>query len=336
MNVGVLMEMRVRAEQRERFLLATSLYAQHTRDEATRPRVEVLECEGGSEFCIRELYSNEAALEEHARAEHARQWLATVSELVEGTVVARRIARLIGEPPALPRPPRAALETATALPSTHREASARGSGGSPERPSIPLRLPRLQVMVERVEVASAQDGFLRGAPDLCLLAGCYLVAGHEAKLLGRAVYRFELGSAAPCEVIRRDQVLDLPVLVEQFPLRVYVAVLAFEENGGSDVRSAYRDLSEPGALFFWSSLQDEPNPIALAQHAAQLRPNDCERVQTLSGSGVHGDAARDDSWVGAASGLVEFTGQGQDRLLRCHTRSRDGKNDWLWELSLRF
>lgn len=338
MTVGVLIRVRVKAEFRERFLYATRLYAQQTRTEATKPRVEVLELDGDDdEFLVRELYPNERTVEEHARSEHARQWHAAASELADGPITARRVAVVVGEPSVWPLSQRAAaLETSTMLPSSRREVVPAGAPSAAVPTPRPLHLPRLQVVVERVEVASARDGFLRGAPDLCLLAACYRIAGREPEVLGRAVYRFELGEAAPCQVLRHDRVLDLPVSVEEFPLRVYVAVLAFEENGGSDVRAAYQELSDPSSLFFWSSLQGEPNPIGLGQHAAQLQPNHCERVQSLSPYAAHDEATRDDTWVGAASGLVEFSERGQERLLRFHTHSDHAENDWLWEMSFRF
>ena len=340
MTIGVLIELRIERAYRERFLHATRLYALHTRKEATKPRVEILELDDGHGFLIRELYPNEAAIEFHSSTEHARSWLELTSTIVDGRVVARRFSSLLSEPAPLARAPRPpALESATTLPSTRREALGWGkkkSRAALPLPPSPLHLPRLQAVVERVEVASAHDGFLRGAPDLCLLTACYRVDGVETEVLGRAIYRFELAQPTPCEVLRHDRVLDLPVLVEHFPLRIYVVVVAFEENGGSDVRSTYQDLGDPKSLFLWSLRQDEPNPIALGQHAAELRVNQSEPVQTLRVNEAQGESVQDDSWVGAASGLVEFSTEGEARLLRCHTRSRDGKNDWLWDLSFRF
>jgi quinol monooxygenase YgiN len=341
MTTGVLIEVWIELEYRERFLHATRLYALHTRNEASKPKIEVLELDDGHSFLIRESYPNEAAVGFHSRTEHARGWLELMSTLVDGPIAARRFSALVSESPPLPRAPKPpALEAATTLPSTRREAIGWGKASSATArdalPSSQLQLPRLQAMVERVEVASAHDGFLRGAPDLCLLSACYRVVGVEIELLGRAIYRFELAEPTPCEVLRRDRVLDLPVLVEHFPLRIYVVVVAFEENGGSDVRSTYQDLSEPSSLLLWSLRQDEPNPIGLGQHAAQLRVNQSEPVQTLRVNEAQGKPVQDDSWVGAATGLVEFSGQGEERLLRCHTRSRDGRNDWLWDLGFRF
>lgn len=344
MTNGVLIRLHVKREYRERFLLATRLYIRQSQNEAARPRLELLELEDDAdlsirerhEFVLRESYSSRAMINAHARSEHTQRWLATVAEFADGPLTTQRF-QPIAEPPPLPRlPGPAALESATVLPRAHREATAGQSVSGATHSSRPLHLPRLQVVVERVEIASAHEGFLRGAPDLCLLVGCYRITDRDAELLGRAVYRFELGQTAPCEVIRQDRVLDLPVSLGNASLGVYVAILAFEENGGSDIRSAYQDLSDPASLFFWNSLQDDPTPITVMQHAAQLQPNHCERTQTLTTHGSHAATARDDSWVGAASGRVEFSAPGEERLLRCHTRSQDDRNDWLWELSFRF
>ena len=71
-------------------------------------------------------------------------------------------------------------------------------------------------------------------------------------------------------------------------------------------------------------------------HATRLYALHTRNEATKPRIEAQGKPVQDDSWVGAASGLVEFSGQGEERLLRCHTRSRDGENDWLWELSFRF
>ena len=52
------------------------------------------------------------------------------------------------------------------------------------------------------------------------------------------------------------------------------------------------------------------------------------------GESLH-TAAKDDTWVGAASGVVEFTNAAQESVLRYDTRSSDGRNDWLTDLSFR-
>ncbi|HKO49054.1 MAG TPA: antibiotic biosynthesis monooxygenase [Polyangiaceae bacterium] len=348
MAVGVLIELRVKQEYLDRFLHATRLYCQYTRKEPGRPRVEIFELEAGvGGFMVRETFHNQAALDAHSSTAHARQWLATVTPFLEGALRRQRAVVVLSEPPPVPRPARPpALEASTSLPRTKTDAVkwrpfARSDDRVPSAAyaaAAPLQLPRVQVAVERIEVASVHDGFLRGAPEPCILIGCYSLNGAEPAPLGRALYRFSLDSLdsrAPCTLAPCERVLDLPVLIERFPVRLCVLLLAFEENGSSDIRSAYQDLADPASFFVWSSRHSEPDPLRVGAHAATLQPNHCDRVHMLrDGEPLHA-AAHDDTWIGAASGVIEFTGPGQETVLRYHTRSLDGRNDWLTELSFR-
>ena len=166
MSVGVLIELQIKCEYEERFLLATRLYSHHTRDEPGRPQVEILSCEGElGGYVIRESFASRAALEAHAQAEHARLWLDTVSAFVHGEIKSRRVLTVLSGPPPLPHAARPhALETSSALPGTHAEAvrwrafAGQKEASSAEYPSAaPLHLPRLQVAVERIEVASVRS-----------------------------------------------------------------------------------------------------------------------------------------------------------------------------------
>lgn len=345
MSVGLLIELQVKHEYLDRFLHATRLYGQHTRHELGSPRVEILRLEAPlGAFVIREIFKSQAALEAHSGSTHALEWLAAVSPFLDGELRWQRVAPVLSEPPPLPRPPRPpVLEAATALPRTQTEAAkwrpfARSHDRVPSpahAPAAPLRLPRLQIAVERIEIASVHDGFLRGAPEPCILVGCYSLDDAGGVSLGRALYRFALDRPAPSAIAPRERILELPVLIERFPIRMCVLLLAFEENGGSDIRSAYQDLADPEAFFVWSSNQTEPDPLRMLDHAAALRPNHCDRVQILrDGEPLHA-ATDDDTWVGAASSAIEFIHPEQESVLRYHTRSADGRNDWLTELSFR-
>lgn len=346
MSVGLLIELQVKQEYLQRFLHATRLYGQHTRNEAGRPRVEILKREAPlGAYLVREIFSNQASLDAHSASEHARAWLAAVSPFLDGELRWQRVALVLSEPPPLPRPARPpVLEASTSLPRTKTEAVkwrpfARNLDrlpGAARVPAAALHLPRLQVAVERIEIASVHDGFLRGAPEPCIVVGCYSLAETEALPLGRALYRFGLDGPAPCAIIPRERILDLPVLVERFPMRLYVLLLAFEENGGSDVRCSYQDLADPAAFFLWTSTQSEPDPLSIVDHGRALRENSCHRVQILRDGQPLDSAAQDDTWVGAASSVLEFKSPGQESVLRYYTRSADGRNDWLTELSFRF
>ena len=346
MSIGVLTELRIKHEYLARFLLATRLYSHRTRCEAGRPCVEIFRCETPlGTFVIRETFCDQAGLEAHASSEHVREWLDTVSTFADGALRSQRVVSVLSEPPALLRKQRpAVLETATVHPPTYAETApgiTRSAlnelrRGEPPAPEVaPLSLPRLQINLERIEIANMHDGFLRGDPEPCVVVGCYQLNGSEAESIGRALYRFSLKRPVPCDLSPRQRLLDLPVMSEHFPLSVCVLLFAFEENGGSDIRAAYQDLAAPASFFVWSESQSDPEPVRIGQHAFGLRANHCESVQVLRDGEAPHRGTRDDSWVGAASGVIKFTAQAQEGLLRYHARSHDGRNDWLTELSFR-
>jgi quinol monooxygenase YgiN len=319
MSVGLLIELRIKGEYLERFLHATRLYGHYTRSEPGRPRVEVSQVEGSpGAFIIRETFGTEAARQAHCDSVHAKEWLTIVTPFLHEQPRWRRVSLVLREPPPLPRTP--VLEAAT---STHS-------------PAARLHLPRLQVAAERIEIARASDGFLRGAPEPCIVVACYWLNDGDALPLGRALYRFGLDGPAPAAIAPRERILDLPMPIERFPVRLYALLLSFEENGGSDIRNAYQDLADPASFVVWSSRHSEPDPAHIAQHASALGPNQGDRVQVLRDGELPDRSQWDDCWVGAASGVIELAGLAEQRILRYHTRSDDGRNDWLTELSFRF
>jgi quinol monooxygenase YgiN len=344
-GVGIIIELRVKLECEERFVVATRLYGLRTRTETSTQRFEILKRrDAACDFVISVLFRNDAALEAHVAAPHTRDWIGTVKEFVEGEVSVRRVQPLVNELlPPLPRPPyRPALETATRLPSRRAEASgwptaavSRPSSPPGHCQALPLLLPRIEVSLHRLEIASAHEGPLRGQADPCFLVGVYKLDGDRAEMLGRAIYRFTLAAAPPCELVRSDRLLDLPVFAEGFPVRVGVIVLAFEENGGSDIRAAYQDLGDPEQLSVWPTRQAEPDPVRLGPYSARTAVNRPERVNLLRDGEALGKS-HDDAWVGAAIAAVEFAKQGDERLVRYHTVSDDGRNDWHSEFGLHF
>jgi hypothetical protein len=199
-----------------------------------------------------------------------------------------------------------------------------------------LRLPRLEIVLERMELAAACDGFLRGAPEPCLVVACYQLAAEHTETLGRAIYRFQLEQAAPCQLSPRDRLLDLPVLVESYPLRVCVLVCALEENGGTDIQAVYRELGNPEKFLLWRTRELEPEPRKLNDVGPGTALNRAEAVHLLCEGEQLAASLTDDTWVGAACAVVEFKAPGGERTLNFHTVSSDRSNDWLSGLSLRF
>jgi hypothetical protein len=151
--------------------------------------------------------------------------------------------------------------------------------------------------------------------------------------LGRAIYRFKLRKEAPCALILQDRLLDVPLPLEGFPVRVCLLICALEENGGTDIQAVYRDFGRPEQFMVWTASESEPEPKPL--HEFGHGPHASERVHVLCDGEQLSGSLGDDTWVGAACAVVEFKASGEHRIVNFHTASADRRNDWLSSVSLR-
>ncbi|MGC4094433.1 MAG: antibiotic biosynthesis monooxygenase [Polyangiaceae bacterium] len=337
-SVGVLVELRVKPEAEERFIVASRQLRLQSRNDGEVLRFELVKRpDEPCSFVLYVVFRNEAAAARHAAQPHTRVWVEELPSLTD-SVVSRRVSAVAIDPvpPPLPRPlppmpvpppRRPALESATHLKSAVPPPSAGRAA--------PLRLPRLEVVLERMEIATATDGFWRGSPEPCLVVACYQLGRGQVTTLGRAIYRFELAQSAPCALTLMERLLDLPVQFDKFPIELCVLVCALEENGGRDIQSVYRQLGAPEQFLLWRSADAEPEPRNLCDMARSVRSTQAEGVQVLTGGQLLQEPFEDDTWVGAACAVAGFTAVREERLLSFHTASGDGSNDWLSALSLR-
>lgn len=348
-GAGLLLELQVKRGFEEQFLSVTRLYRLHTVASRGCFRFELLQRDDAARsFLIHQIFRDDRTLRSHATAEHTRSWLRAMDVMLEGEPIVRRVSRLAAEPlpPRSPPPlPNAFLETASVWPehaddrfgwrpvaSTFLASEAAASSAGPntrQAPKLGSTLPRLQLVVSRLEIACATETSLWGRPRPCLVVGCYKIGSQQAEGLGRAIYRFGKGMAPPCELARDDRLLDVSVLFEHYPLRVGVLVLGLEENGGSTIRTVFQDLAEPEQFMLWRAPEPEPNPRRLADHCASAALNLGERVHVVHDGASFSESVSDDYLVGASMAVVEFTALGQERVIRCHTVSASRENDWM-------
>jgi hypothetical protein len=201
---------------------------------------------------------------------------------------------------------------------------------------MPTRQPRVEIFLERMELAVARDAFLWGAPEPCLLAACYQLDSEQAVALGRAIYRVKFEGQSPCELKFGKRLLDLPVRADTFPARLCLLVCAIEENGGRDVQFVYRQLGAPEQLFLWKTTDREPEVQRLIDADRVVSVNRAASVNLLCDGSPLADSFSDDTWVGAACALVEFPAPDEERELNFDTSSEDSRNDWTSVWSLRF
>jgi quinol monooxygenase YgiN len=315
---SIFVEFRVHKEFEQKFLAATRKFELTAKSIPGLRRIEIFKLrDGPCDFVLRLTCADESALEALLLAPDTQRWIDSVQFFIQGQPSIRRASLLSPAlPPRPPSPP--VLETAR-----------HGQGRRPQR----LRLPRLEIALERVEIAAEHDGPLRGRADPCVVVGCFLLRADRSEiLLGRAIYRVELDQDAPCELVRTERLLDVPVHHEDIPARLALLVLAFEENGGTDVHAAYRDLADHERLLVWWPHELEPNPTRLAEFSPPA-PGVSDPVHVLFDRRPLAEST-DDSLVGASLAVVEFVTTLDERVVRPRTRSSDGLNDWRFELRL--
>lgn len=315
---SIFVEFQVHKEFEQNFLTATRRFEVAAKSIPGLRRIEIFKrSDAPCDFVLRLTCADESVLETLLLAPDTQRWIDSVQFFIQGQPSIRRASLLFPAlPPRPPSPP--VLETA-------RHGQVR---------SQRLRLPRLDVSLERVEIAAEHDGPLRGRADPCIVVGCFLLGDERTEhLLGRAIYRVELVEDAPCELVRKERLLHVPVHHEDIPARVALLVLAFEENGGTDVNAAYRDLAEHERLLVWWPHELIPNPTRLAEFSPPAR-GVSDPVHVLLDRRPLAESS-DDSLVGASLAVVEFSTTLDERVVRPRARSPDGLNDWRFELHLR-
>lgn len=184
-----------------------------------------------------------------------------------------------------------------------------------------LRL-RLRAQIEALEMARGHDGLLRGSPEpVVLLAAFHPDGGPQA--IARSIARFAPRgayplTAAPSAPVRLEGEVRAPP-AGQGVLRVVLAAIALEEDGGGDVADAYAALGDGRALSVWSEESVDPTPIVSVTEAG------VRRVHVLRDGADLRDRCRDDELIGAAVAVVGARG---GHRLRLPFVSGDGLNDW--------
>lgn len=324
LSLCVFVQLRVRVEFEERFLVATRLFSVKARRHPEVRRIDFFKrSDVACTFVFQVTCTSERALESFMTAPTTSAWLQSIEGFLDAPISMRRVMPLSPEPlpPIVRPPPLPVLETTRFGRSTPNVAA--------------LLLPRLQIVLERVEIARTREtSLLAGTADPCIVVGCFTIdrSLFTETLIGRAIYRLKPAEQMPHAVVVGERLLDLPFQMEDLPRRVSLVLLAFEENGGSDVRTAYQALGEPEMLLAWTSREQEPNPLRIGQHAATL--SDGKPIHFVCDGKPFADST-DDTWVGASLVVVELQNKHDERVVRCHTRSSDAGNDYFAELSLR-
>lgn len=336
---ALLIEFETDAEREDALVRASRLYRRLTRGEPGNLRVEFLRrADRAHTFYLYELYRDAKAFDAHSRAEHTRIWHDGCAALTSSGISVTRLSPEAVDlsPPPLPPSKRPFQESSLLSPNRDlariseppRAASASASASA---------LLRLRVVLETLEFASAEAGFMQMTPDACFLIGAYVLRNGEIEALARAAYRRSVREGRPCTLRANDVLFDVVLSPQELPLRALLFVLAIEENGGRDVASVYRDLLEPEAFRIWSARDKVPNPLQVREwfRDESDASGRCgsEAVDVLYHDEPIADRLSSDSWVGAAAAQFIFVERGEFRAGRFHVVSEDRGNDWLVQLS---
>ncbi len=196
---------------------------------------------------------------------------------------------------------------------------------------------RIRIRFDHLELARGHDGFLRGKPEPTLVLGVYLVAGEQqTRLLTRNIFRFGVSKPLPCRIRRSRPLLSNRYYEHLAGAHFVVLAMAVEEDSGTDVQQLYGLLDRMASISVWSPEAAMPTPL----HIEEL-PDDDQgwwtpyRVSVLANGIAVGEQCKGDDWVDASLAIVP-TETRHDRELRMHFVSKDERNDWTAQLSVRF
>lgn len=325
---------RVHGEMTPDLIRAVRVYQRRTRAEEGSVRCELCRSRSdASEYALLESFRDGHARTLHALAAHTLAFREVLSSAVVGAITEEELETVIADatPPALPVRLRPAVESSSTHGTGLREATA---SAAPEQAAATIS--RLTVDVEAIEVAAARDHIPLRSPQPCVVLGAFVVDGGSSHGLGRSVYRFAPSSSLPGRLVGSQRLLDVPLLAARASLKVALATISVEENGGRDVQAIYQALADANDLEFWTQSEQCPSPVSLCELASSGAFRDtAQRVQVLRRAATLSDTLTDDTWAGAALGYFDLGAQRRDVLARFHTTSEDGKNDWLLTLRCR-
>ncbi len=188
----------------------------------------------------------------------------------------------------------------------------------------------IAIEVAALEVVAGFDGLLGGKPEPALVLGAYAVGRGQAVLLDRAMARFLPKGRFPLTVSPVEPArLGARLVSQAEDLHFVLLVLAFEEDGGKDVRAFYGALEHPHELSVFASTQTEVSPLAVGEIRAAKWPLDqATPVDLLAEGSPASSRCSDDTFIGASVLHLSTRRRPATSLYRLPFRTADRRNDW--------
>ena len=187
----------------------------------------------------------------------------------------------------------------------------------------------LRVELTALELASGDDGLLRGMPEPVVLLVSFLITSGHARPLGRVLVRLNqpkgrfpnvVKPPAPAVLTGRGRAPE--------GARIAVLGIAVEEDSGTDIERLYARVVDVKGLRVWAVDDAVPAPAMIAELGLSA-PSQAPlplRVGVLDeGVDLH-DLCTQDDFIGASL-LVLPTTRSEDGF-RLHFVGADGTNDW--------
>ena len=182
--------------------------------------------------------------------------------------------------------------------------------------------------IERLEIASGHDGFLRGGPDPVLLVGVYITDGSSLRILGRSVHRFAARAPFPSNASADQSGLAVGVLEVSTSFFYVGLAIAIEEDGGKDVQRLYGALEHHAKLTVWKADASEIEPLPLSSVARTPPWYAPTPIELVVDGAPAAESCRSDKFIGAVCWAMPPRPDAPVSLYRLPFLAANRKNDW--------
>jgi hypothetical protein len=217
----------------------------------------------------------------------------------------------------------------------HKSARKKKKTKNPPAPfTATLQTFGLYVELTALEMATGDDGLLRGMPEPVVILAAYLVTEAtperpaRSKPLGRLLVRLHPEGRFPL-VVAPSESAALKARVRATPNdRIVLLAVALEEDSGKDVEHLYGHLIDASYLRVYEIDAAEPSPVTITELGALpvTTPPLAHRVNVLVDGKDLRDTCKGDEFIGADVALL--SPHKSEEVFRAHFLPVDRRNDW--------
>jgi hypothetical protein len=193
---------------------------------------------------------------------------------------------------------------------------------------------RLSVELTSLEMATGDDGLLRGMPEPVVLLAAYFITpgtperAARSKPLGRLLVRLHPEGRFPLVVTPPDKPTLKARVRGTAEDRIVLLAVALEEDSGKDVEYLYGHLIDASYLRVYEIDAAEPSPATIAELGALpvTPPPLAQRVNVLVDGKDLRDTCKGDEFIGAD--VAVLSPHRAEEVFHAHFLPVDRRNDW--------